>query len=287
MTATPLTTVPRFRLISERRRVTLSRASSWVILGLFVLVTVLALIAPMLAPYNPIQPVGRPNLEPGSPDHLLGTDLIGRDLFSRTLIGIQSSWLLGLLVVAIGLVAGGVIGAIAGVRGDWLDSALMRFTEIFQALPSTLVAIAVVAALGPGVRNTVLGISIVWWPYYARIIRSEIRTIVSLPHLEAARLSGIGPLRLIGRHVLPGVISTSIVIASQDVGAVVLTLAGLSFLGLGQPAPAPELGADTARGLSSLLAQWWIPMMPGLAVLALSLLATLTGDALRTRLSVR
>ena len=251
------------------------------IVVLLVLVTLVAVFAQVLAPYDPIQPLGGLNLAPGSPGHLLGTDSIGRDMLSRTLWGIQTSWFASLIIVASGLVIGGAVGVFAGVFGGWVDNLLMRFTDLFLALPGTLVAIAIVAALGYSLENTLIGIAIVWWPYYARIIRGETKAIASRPHVEAARLAGTSRSRLIFRHIVPGVVPTAIVTASLDIGNVVLLLAGLSFLGLGQAAPAPELGADTARTLQQLLTQWWVPVIPGVAVLLLSLVANLGGDAIR------
>ncbi len=253
--------------------------------SLLLLVTLVAVLGRVLAPYDPVQPVGMLNLPPGSPDHLLGTDSIGRDLLSRTLWGIQVSWFTSLIVVASGLVIGGAIGVVAGVSGGWIDNLLMRFTDLFLALPGALVAIAIVAALGSGLRNTLIGIMIVWWPYYARIIRAEVKSLASRPHVEAARLARVGRGRLVLRHIVPGVVPTALVTASLDIGNVVLLLAGLSFLGLGQSAPAPELGADTARNLQLLLTQWWIPIIPGLAVLLMSLIANLGGDAVRQLLN--
>jgi peptide/nickel transport system permease protein len=252
-----------------------------VIIALLVIVTLVAVFARLLAPYDPIQPLGGLNLVPGSPGHLLGTDSIGRDMLSRTLWGIQTSWFAALIIVASGLVIGGAVGVFAGVFGGWVDNLLMRFTDLFLALPGTLVAIAIVAALGYSLENTLIGIAIVWWPYYARIIRGETKAIASRPHVEAARLAGTSRSRLIFRHIVPGVVPTAIVTASLDIGNVVLLLAGLSFLGLGQAAPAPELGADTARTLQQLLTQWWVPVIPGVAVLLLSLVANLGGDAIR------
>lgn len=264
-----------------------SRAAAWTAVGAVVVISLIAVFAGVLAPHDPVQPVGGLALEPGSPGFPLGTDGIGRDLLSRTLIGIRTSWFSALLVVAIGLVVGGLIGLVAGSFGGWVDAVLMRGTDLFLALPGALVAIAIVAALGASLKNTLIGISLVWWPYYARIIRGEVRAIASRPHVEAARLSGVGRWRLIRRHILPGAIPTAIVAASLDVGNVVLLLAGLSFLGLGQAAPAPELGADTARSLSFLLIDWWIPVIPALAVMLLSLVANLGGDGLRNLLAGR
>jgi peptide/nickel transport system permease protein len=266
----------------------LTRPTAWVVVGLLALVTLVSVFARQLAPYDPIQPVGPINLPPLSHGHLLGTDGIGRDLLSRTLIGIQASWLSALVVVAIGLFIGGTIGLIAGATGGWVDSILlMRLTDLFLALPGALVAIAIVAALGSGLVNTLIGVSLVWWPYYARIVRGETKALAARPHVEAARLSGVGRSRIVTRHLLPGVVPTAVVSASLDIGNVVLLLAALSFLGLGQRAPAPELGADTARALSQLLSQWWVPGIPGITVLLLSLLANVGGDAIRNLIRVR
>lgn len=261
------------------------RRLSILLVALPVLVTVIALVGPALAPHDPVQPVAYPNLPPGSDGSVLGTDAIGRDLLSRILYGVQASWFSALLVVTVGLLIGGIIGAVAGVVGGWLDAVFMRVTDLFLALPGTLVAIAIVATLGPGLSNTLVGVSVVWWPYYARIIRGEAKSIASRPHVEAARLAGTSGSRLMLRHILPGLIPTAVVTASLDIGNVVLLLAGLSFLGLGQSAPAAELGADTARALSQLLSAWWVPVLPGIAVLLLSLAANLGGDGIRSLVS--
>ncbi len=281
MTATVLVTRGRLRPVAIGGA-RLGRPMAWTLVGLLGLVTLVAVFARQLAPYNPIQPVGALNLPPFSPGHVLGTDGIGRDLLSRTLIGIQVSWLSALVVVASGLLIGGTIGLIAGATGGWVDSVLlMRLTDLFLALPGALVAIAIVAALGPGLVNTLIGVALVWWPYYARIIRGEVKALAARPHIEAAKLAGVSRPRILTRHLLPGVVPTAIVTASLDIANVVLLLAALSFLGLGQRAPAPELGADTARSLSQLLSQWWVPGIPGIAVLVLSLVANLGGDAIR------
>ncbi|RZS89709.1 peptide/nickel transport system permease protein [Motilibacter rhizosphaerae] len=272
---------------APRSAVRLPRALPWVLAALPLLVTIVALLAPELAPDDPVQPVGALNLPVGSAGHLLGTDSIGRDLLSRTLLGMRVSWFSSLLVVAVGLLVGGTIGTVAGAVGGWVDAVLMRVTDLFLALPGTLVAIAIVAALGPGLAHTLVAISVVWWPYYARILRGEVRALVVRPHVEAARVAGAGRWRVIAKHLLPGVIPTAVVTASLDIGNVVLLLAGLSFLGLGEPAPAPELGADTARALGQLLSEWWVPVVPGLAVLLLSLVSNLGGDAVRTLLAGR
>ncbi len=255
--------------------------------GLLVLVTVVALAAPVLAPHGPLTSVGTPTSPPGTEGFLLGSDSVGRDILSRVLYGLRSSWLAALAVVAIGLLLGGLVGLVAGARGGWVDNVLMRVTDAFLALPAPVVAIAVVAALGPGLLHTLLALCIVWWPFYARIVRGEVRALAARPHVEAARLAGAGPVRIALRHLLPGAVPAAVVTASLDLGTLVLTLAGLSFLGLGQSAPAPELGADAARNLSYLLQDWWIPVMPGIAVALLSLAANVAGDGVRNLMSTR
>jgi peptide/nickel transport system permease protein len=208
-------------------------------------------------------------------------------VLSRVLYGIRASWFAALGVVAVGVLIGGVIGLVAGTLGGWVDNLLMRITDGFLALPAPIVAIAVVAALGPSLWHTLLAVSIVWWPFYARIVRGEVRTLAARPHVEAARLAGSGTWRIATRHLLPGAVPATLVTASLDVGNLILTLAGLSFLGLGQSAPAPELGADTARNLSYLLYDWWIPVMPGIAVALLALAANIAGDGIRNLISNR
>lgn len=260
----------------------LNKAGAITAIGAFVLITAVALFASVLAPYPAGAIAGDPGLPPGSAWHVFGTDDNGRDLLSRALFGIQTSWLSALAIVALGLFVGGLIGLIAGASGGRVDTILMRITDGFLALPAPLLAVAIVAALGPSLLHTLIAVSIVWWPYYTRIVRGEVAALAARPHVEAARLAGAGPVSLVIRHLLPGVIPSSVVAASQDVGNVILTLAALSFLGLGAPAPAAELGADTARNMSALLNNWWIPVVPGVTVGLLSLVATVSGDGINT-----
>ena len=249
-------------------------------LGVIILVTVVALLAPLIAPYGPTEQVKEAFLPPG-PGGLLGTDEVGRDLFSRVLYGMRASWFSAVVVVAIGVVVGGIIGLVAGVFGGWLDSGLMRFTDLALALPGTVLAIAVIVALGPSLKNTLIAVAIVWWPWYARIVRGEARALMVRPHIDAARLSGVGRTRLAIKHLLPGIIPPVLITASLDLGALVLVLAGLSFIGLGAPPPAPELGSMTATGAQYLLGTPWVPLAPAIAVTVLAAAANLAGDALR------
>jgi peptide/nickel transport system permease protein len=248
-----------------------------ILLGILV---ILAVFAPLIAPYNPINPAGTPFSPPLHGGHLLGTDEVGYDIFSRVLFGLRTSLLGVFIVVSSGVIIGGTVGLVAGVAGGWVDTLLMRITDLFLALPGPLLAIAIAAALGPSYPHVLLSVSIVWWPFYARIMRGEVRALAARPHLEAATLAGAGPIRRGLRHLLPGAMPAIVVTASLDVGNLVVTLAGLSFLGLGAPAPSPELGAMAARGLQFLLQQWWVPVMPGIAVALLALGANLSGDAI-------
>ena len=260
---------------------------NWVGFSLVIVMTLVAIAVPVLAPHNPLLPVGMPLQAPGQHGFLLGSDSVGRDILSRVLYGARSSWFAALVVVGVGLLIGGTIGLIAGATGGWLDTVLMRITDGFLSLPAPVLAIAVVAALGPSFVHTLIAVSIVWWPFYARLVRGDVAKLAARPHVEAAKLAGVSPFRLARRHLLPGAVPNALVAASLDLGTLILTLAGLSFLGLGPSAPAPELGADSARNLSYFLQQWWIPVMPGLGVLVLALVGNIAGDCLRNLMKTR
>ncbi|ADB48891.1 ABC transporter permease [Conexibacter woesei] len=249
-------------------------------LAMLAAATLLALLGPLLAPHDPRRPVGEALISPGS-EFLLGTDELGRDIFSRVLYGIQITWLSALVVVAAGLLVGGAIGLVAGVRGGRVDNVLMRIVDTGLALPGAVLAIAITVALGASLTTTVISIAAFWWPFYARLVRGEARAIAVLPHVEAARASGIGSVRLALKHVLPGALPPVIVAASLDLGIVVLVLAGLTFIGLGAQPPTPELGAMAALGLDFLFTHAWVPLAPAFAVFLLALSANLGGDGLR------
>jgi peptide/nickel transport system permease protein len=247
---------------------------------------IVIIFAQVIAPYNPLVPAGPPMSAP-SLHHLLGTDTIGRDILSRVLVGMQASWWGAMAVVASGVIFGGLVGLIAGAAGGWVDTALTRMTDVFLALPAPILALAVVAAIGPSYIHTLLGVAIVWWPLYTRIVRAEVRKLRASPHMEAARIAGVGRWRLIYRHLLPGAVPVTIVTASLDIAALVLMLSGLSFLGLGAPEPAPELGAMSAQGMTYIFSAWWIPVMPAAAVAVIAIVSNFAGDALRDRIKDR
>jgi peptide/nickel transport system permease protein len=259
---------------------------SWIAFAALGLVLFVAAFAHQIAPYDASKPVATPLLAP-SASHLLGTDEIGRDILSRVLLGMQSSWWGACMVILSGVVIGGLVGLVAGATGGAVDGVLMRITDGFLALPGAVLAVAVSAALGPSYKHTLEAIAVVWWPLYARIVRGEVNRLRASPHHEAAKVAGVGRIRIAYRHLLPGAVPPTIVAATLDVGALLLTLSGLSFLGLGAPAPAPELGAMSARGLTYIFQSWWVPVMPAIGVFVLTLVANLGGDAVRDRIRDR
>jgi peptide/nickel transport system permease protein len=259
------------------------RMGWWELGGIVVLVLVslVAIFAPLLAPHSTTQPVAvGPFAAPGH-GSLLGTDDLGRDMLSRTLYGIRSTWLSALAVVGSGIVIGTVIGTIAAMAGGFVDTVLMRITDLFLALPGPVLAIVAVVALGPSLPHTLLAVGVVWWPWYARIVRGEVRALLARPHVDAARLAGASRVSLARRHLLPGAVPAVLVTGSLDIGNLVLTLSGLSFLGLGAPPPTPELGAMTANGLTYLFGQPWVALVPACAVFVLAFAANLAGDGVR------
>jgi peptide/nickel transport system permease protein len=250
-------------------------------IGALALIVLVALAAPLLAPHSPILRSGDAFLPPLSPSHLLGTDALGYDILSRLLYGMRSSLLAAAVVIASGVLVGGLVGLLAGALPGWVDSLLMRTTDLFLALPGLVIAMAVAAALGASFTSALIGVAVVWWPLYARLVRGEVRAWAARPHLEAAVLAGTPWGARVARHLLPGVRSTIVVAASLDVGGLVVALSGLSFIGLSSPAPAPELGAMAAQGMAYLLQAWWVPIFPGIAVLVIALAANLAGDGVR------
>ncbi len=276
----------RARLSTALARETRPRPAVLAGLACIALTCIVALIGPLLAPYPATLPAGKANLAP-SGAFLFGTDEVGRDIFSRVLHGVQTTWWSALAVIAVSILIGGAIGLAAGTLGGLVDSVLMRFTDLFLALPATILAIAVVAALGPSLVHTLIAITIVWWPLYARVVRGEVRAYAARPHLDAARLAGVGTVRIARRHLLPGAVPAVLITASLDVGVLILTLALLSYLGLGQLEPAPELGKMASEGLPYILEAWWISIIPGLAVFVLAVVANFGGDALRDLIKTR
>ena len=247
-----------------------------------------AIFAPWLAPYDPIaQDLSQRLLPPLTPGHVMGTDEFGRDIFSRILFGSRITLYIVLLVVLTAPVAGLFIGTVAGYFGGWVDSVLMRITDIFLAFPKLILALALVAVLGPGMVNAVLAIALTSWPPYARVARAETLTVRNSDYIAAVKLQGAGGGRVIWGHIMPMCLPSVIIRVTLDMAGVILTAAGLGFLGLGVQPPLPEWGAMISSGRKYLFEQWWVATMPGLAIFIVSLGFNLLGDGLRDVLDPR
>jgi peptide/nickel transport system permease protein len=253
------------------------------VLALVLLIGLAAVIAfgGLLAPYDPIVPDYTSLLAAPSAAHPFGTDEIGRDVLSRVLVGTRVSLLVAAVVLISGVAVGTILGALAGLAGGAVDEVIMRITDVFLAFPSFILAAAVSASIGPGLGTLMLSLSIVWWPWYARLARGQVLQIATLDFVEAARALGVGTPRLLWRHVLPNAIGPVLVQMSLDVGYAILAASGLSFLGLGVQSPTPEWGTMIADAQNHLQDAWWMAAFPG-AALAISVLAfNLLGDGLR------
>jgi peptide/nickel transport system permease protein len=260
------------------------RANTMAMAGLMILIGLLlvAALAPILSPQDPFaQDLAGRLQPPGSDGHLLGTDSLGRDILSRLIYGSRITLYIVALVALIAPVAGLLVGTIAGYSGGIIDVFLMRITDIFLAFPRLVLALAFVAALGAGIENAVLAISLTAWPPYARIARAETLTIRNSDYISAIKLQGAGPLRIIVKHIWPLCISSLIVRVTLDMAGVILAAAGLGFLGLGAQPPSPEWGAMISEGRKFILDHWWVATMPGLAIFTVSLAFNLLGDGLR------
>lgn len=253
------------------------------VIGLLIVLSlvVVALLAPQIAPFDPLRTSLADRLQPLSRSHWFGTDDLGRDIFSRIVWGSRLTLYVIALVAVIAAPVGIVVGTVAGYFSGFIDTLLMRVTDIFLAFPKLILALAFVAALGPGIENAIIAISITSWPPYARIARAETITIRNSDFIRAIRLQGAGSLRIIVRHVMPLCISSLIVRVTLDMAGIILTAAGLGFLGLGAQPPSPEWGAMTSAGRAHILDHWWLITMPGMAIFIISLAFNLLGDGLR------
>jgi peptide/nickel transport system permease protein len=245
----------------------------------------IAALANQLAPYPPtIGDLRTERLLPPSNAHWLGTDDQGRDILSRLIHGSRITLYIVVLVAVLAAPIGLAVGSVSGYAGGWVDAVLMRITDIFLAFPRLVLALAFVAALGPGIENAVIAIAITSWPPYARIARAETLTIRQADYICAVRLLGASPWRIVLRHVMPLCVASVIVRVTLDMAGIILTAAGLGFLGLGAQPPAPEWGAMIANGRQFVLDQWWVAAAPGAAICIVSLAFNLLGDGLRDAL---
>ncbi len=266
------------------------RRNPLAMIGLCIVAVLLmmAAFAPLIAPHDPItQSLSNRLQPPGTPGHWLGTDDFGRDIWSRIVFGSRITLYIVTLVAVTAPVFGLLVGTVAGYFGGWTDQVLMRITDIFLAFPRLILALALVAVLGPGIENAVLAIALTAWPPYARVARAETLTVRSSDYIAAVRLQGAGSARVIWGHVMPMCLPSVIIRVTLDMAGVILTAAGLGFLGLGVQPPLPEWGLMISAGRKFLFEQWWVATMPGLAIFIVSLGFNLLGDGLRDVLDPR
>jgi peptide/nickel transport system permease protein len=246
-----------------------------------------ALFAPLLAPSDPLAQNVVNGLKPPSTSNLLGTDKLGRDIFSRMLYGARISLLVGLAVVVLAGAVGTLLGVVAGFVGGLLDEAIMRITDLFFAFPALILAMAIAGALGPSLVNALIAISAVTWPVYARLLRGQVLAIKEQDYVLAARALGVPQGRIILRHVLPNTLAPLLVQASFDMGAAITAVAGLSFIGFGAQPPTPEWGVMISEGRNYIATQWWLATMPAIGILLVVGAFNLLGDGLRDLLDPR
>lgn len=268
-------------MIRRRFRVPRAWVSPLGLVGAVIAVVwlVVAFAAPVLMPHDPLAQ-SLPRLQQPGIDTLMGTDALGRDIFSRLLAGAGVTIPLSLLLVAVSLVFGTVVGAIAGFFGKWFDEVLMRLTDLVMAFPTVILAMVIAASLGPSLWNAVIAAVIVSWPQYARMTRSLVLSLRTQNYVIAGRLLGFSPVRSLVVDILPNIVGPLLVLASLDIGTAILLLSGLSFLGLGAQPPAAEWGSMISAAMQNF-DSWWIGVFPGLAILTVVMAFNFIGDSLR------
>lgn len=263
--------------------------NSGAVIGLVILtlLIVAAILAPVLAPFDPIAINPPARLQPPSQEHLLGTDPFGRDLFTRVLYGARISLPVGIIAVVISGTAGIALGLISGYYGRVLDGVIMRLIDIMLAFPGIMLALIVVAVLGPNLQNVMIAVGIGGIPRYTRLVRGSVLAARELVYVEAARVVGASDKRILVLHILPNVLAPVVVLSTISVGTAILAAAGLSFLGLGAQPPTPEWGSMLADGRQFLSSDPWVTSAPGIAIMLTVLSVNLFGDGLRDVLDPR
>jgi peptide/nickel transport system permease protein len=275
-----------------RRGIARFRANPLSMIGLTLLliILVIAFVAPAVVPFpedaeGTMRAIDR--LKPPGAPYWFGTDNVGRDIFSRLLMGTGLALRVGLVIIILATAIGVTVGAVAGYTGGWVDDLLMRITDIFLTVPALVLAIAVTAALGKGMINVMIGISLVWWPGFARLTRSLVLGLREEAFVEAARSIGVSHRRILFQHILPNTLSPIIVKMSTDFGFAVLTAAALGFIGLGAQPPTPEWGAMINDGRDYFPDKWWVSTFPGMAIFLMVFSWNLLGDGVRDLLDPR
>ena len=275
----------QFSLVSRRLRKDPAMLVGFALLLFFFL---LAIFAPVLSPRDPIEQNPIDSLKPPSASYVLGADKLGRDILSRMIHGARISVFAGLAVIAAAGCFGTALGLLAGYRGGWADEALMRVTDIFFAFPGLILAMAIAGALGPSLPNALIAVGVVTWPVYARLMRGQTLALREREYVLAAQSLGVSEWRILLQHILPNALSPLLVQASFDMGATILSIAGLSFIGFGAQPPTPEWGAMISDGRKyDLIVYWWLTAVPGAAILLYVAAFNLVGDGLRDILDPR
>ncbi len=245
---------------------------------LVLVVLIAAIFGRLIAPYPSTIPNYGAAFAAPSAQHLFGTDEVGRDVFSRVLSGAQVALFIAVVVVGIGSVVGAAVGLLSGYIGGWVDELLMRLTDVFLALPVLVLAVAIAAILGPSLEHTVLALTVLWWPWYARLIRGQVLAIREREYIESARAMGIPPVRVMWRHVLPNTMGPFMVQVSLDLGYAILAASSLSFIGLGVQQPEPDWGLMVSDAQANFQSAWWAGTFPGLAIVLAVIGFNLCGD---------
>ena len=256
-------------------------------LAIIILFALLALLAPLVSPYDPLtQNISHSLATPGAV-HWFGADKLGRDILSRILYGARISLLSGVSVILVAGLFGSIVGLLAGYNRGWMDEVLMRGTDIFFAFPSLILAMAIAGALGPSLQNALIAVAVVTWPVYARLVRGQVLSLREREFVQAARSVGATDSLIIRRHLLPNTLSPLLVQASFDMGGIILAVAGLSFIGFGAQPPIPEWGVMISEGRNYATSHWWLAFFPAIAMLFAVAGFNLVGDGLRDVLDPR
>ena len=273
-----------YSFISKNREATFGFAivAVYLILGLVVALADIANIR--ITPYDPLQQNVGSSLGAPSTAHLFGTDFLGRDVFSRVIVSVPNDLVVSFCVVALAICVGASIGAVAAFKGGLFDELLMRFTDVIFSLPALVIAMVIAVALGPGLTHMMIALMVIWWPPYARVARGEALRVSHQNYIEAAKFAGQRTAKIIFKHVLPNISITMLVYATLDVATVVLTYAGLSYLGLSVRPPLPDLGEMISTSQDYLIIAPWLPVIPGIVIAVLVIGFSLLGDGIRDAL---
>lgn len=264
-----------------RRKInSLSMGNKFIFLCVLIILVV-AIFGDNLAPYDPYFVNLKDSLLPPSSAHWFGTDVNGRDLYSRILVGASSSLLSTLSVILFAALVGTLLGTLSALGPRWLDELIMRISDVALAFPALILSLGFAAALGPSLRSAVIALALTWWPGYARLVRTFVLDVKHREYVDAAKVLGVSRTRLIFKHILPNALINLYVQITIDVSAVLLVISGLSFIGIGAQAPSAEWGALVADGRNYILAGWWTVMIPGAVICITAILFNLAGDALR------